>query len=176
MTIQRDDVVKAALDLLDRVGLAGLTVRRLAAELGVQAPALYWHFSSKQELLDEMVEVLAAELFPPVRPLRGGEDWAEWIGEWARQAHRRRLARANAVLLAASAAPTANRCRQTEVQLAGLCAAGFAPADAVGALLALERYALGFAVSTQPAQGDAAFEAGLRLILNGMKGSLDAGA
>ncbi len=41
----------AALELLDRVGLPDLSMRRLATELEVQPSALYWHFPSKQVLL-----------------------------------------------------------------------------------------------------------------------------
>jgi len=52
-------VVLVALKLLDEVGLDGLTLRRLAAELGVQAPALYWHFANKRELLDHMAQAIA---------------------------------------------------------------------------------------------------------------------
>lgn len=47
----RDDVVDAALDLLDRVGLPDLSMRRLADHLGVQPSALYWHVENKQQLL-----------------------------------------------------------------------------------------------------------------------------
>jgi len=47
----RDRIVTTALALLDEVGLADLTMRRLAAELDVQPSALYWHVRSKQELL-----------------------------------------------------------------------------------------------------------------------------
>src|SRR5215218_1919370 len=47
----REEVVGAALGLLDEVGLDGLTTRRLAEKLGVRVGALYWHVSSKQELL-----------------------------------------------------------------------------------------------------------------------------
>jgi AcrR family transcriptional regulator len=47
-------VATAALKLLNKVGLDGLTLRAVAKELHVQAPALYWHFDSKQDLLDEM--------------------------------------------------------------------------------------------------------------------------
>lgn len=46
--------MNAALELLDEVGLEGLTVRAVAGRLGVQAPALYWHVRNKQDLLDEM--------------------------------------------------------------------------------------------------------------------------
>lgn len=47
-------IVDGAFALLDEVGIDGLTVRALANRLGVKAPALYWHFESKQALLDEM--------------------------------------------------------------------------------------------------------------------------
>jgi AcrR family transcriptional regulator len=45
------DVVEHALEVLDRHGLADLSMRRLAADLGVQPSALYWHFANKQALL-----------------------------------------------------------------------------------------------------------------------------
>ncbi|MER7150002.1 TetR/AcrR family transcriptional regulator C-terminal domain-containing protein [Streptomyces lydicus] len=57
--IDRKQVVDTALRLLNEVGLDGLALRRIAKELNVQAPALYWHFKNKQELLDEM----ATEIF-----------------------------------------------------------------------------------------------------------------
>lgn len=47
-------IVAAAFEVLDEVGIDGLTVRALAARLGVKAPALYWHLDSKQAVLDEM--------------------------------------------------------------------------------------------------------------------------
>lgn len=59
-------VVATALTLLDEYGLPGLTMRRLAATLGVQQSALYWHFESKQLLLAAMAEeILARGPRPP---------------------------------------------------------------------------------------------------------------
>ncbi|WP_314424973.1 TetR family transcriptional regulator [uncultured Microbacterium sp.] len=52
----RDGVARAALALLDEVGLADLSMRRIAGALDVQPSALYWHFSSKQELLAELAD------------------------------------------------------------------------------------------------------------------------
>src|SRR5215217_6285359 len=49
--LKREEVVGAALELLDEDGLDGLTTRRLAGRLGVRVGALYWHVESKQELL-----------------------------------------------------------------------------------------------------------------------------
>jgi AcrR family transcriptional regulator len=60
MPRDRATVVAADLALVDQVGLDGLTLRRLAADLAVQAPALYWHFKNKQELLDEMASTMLA--------------------------------------------------------------------------------------------------------------------
>ena len=50
--LSRDTVVRAALELLDEVGLADLTLRGVAERLGVQAPALYWHVRNRQDLID----------------------------------------------------------------------------------------------------------------------------
>lgn len=40
--LQREAVIRTALELLNDVGMEGLTTRRLAERLGVQQPALYW--------------------------------------------------------------------------------------------------------------------------------------
>ncbi|MFF5945755.1 TetR family transcriptional regulator, partial [Streptomyces althioticus] len=52
--LDRARVADTALRLLNEVGLDGLTLRAIAKELDVKAPALYWHFRDKQALLDEM--------------------------------------------------------------------------------------------------------------------------
>lgn len=52
--LDRRRVADTALELLNEVGLSGLTLRMIAKELDVKAPALYWHFEDKQALLDEM--------------------------------------------------------------------------------------------------------------------------
>jgi len=52
----RADVLAAALELLQNQGLAELTMRRLANELGVQPSALYWHVPSKQALLADLAD------------------------------------------------------------------------------------------------------------------------
>ncbi|MCH1867343.1 TetR family transcriptional regulator [Nocardioides sp. CFH 31398] len=57
---RRADVVDRALDVLDRYGLADLTMRRLAAELDVRPSALYHHFADKQHLLGAVADALLA--------------------------------------------------------------------------------------------------------------------
>lgn len=58
----RDGVARAALALLDEVGLADLSMRRIAGRLDVQPSALYWHFSSKQELLAELADRITSAI------------------------------------------------------------------------------------------------------------------
>lgn len=61
----REDVIDAALTLLQERGLPDLTMRRLAQALGVQPSALYWHVADKQTLLAAVSgRVLAPALLP----------------------------------------------------------------------------------------------------------------
>lgn len=60
--LSRERVLAAALELVDREGLSALSMRRLGAELGVEAMALYRYAPSKDALLDGLVEALYLEL------------------------------------------------------------------------------------------------------------------
>jgi AcrR family transcriptional regulator len=68
--LDRESVARAALAVLDREGLEGLSMRRLAADLGVGTMTLYGYFRDKRELLDAVVDV-AVEDFEPPPPARG---------------------------------------------------------------------------------------------------------
>ena len=60
------------------MGLEGLTLRRLAARLGVQAPAIYWHFKNKQELLDEMATQVLREALEEAPAFDAAQTWQDW--------------------------------------------------------------------------------------------------
>jgi TetR/AcrR family transcriptional regulator, tetracycline repressor protein len=79
MKVNREMVLRAALDLLHEVGLERLTLRRLAKELKIQAPTLYWHFKSKEELIDAMATLVLAEGAPRLVPARSQSDWKVWV-------------------------------------------------------------------------------------------------
>lgn len=66
-------VLQAAVDLADREGLGALTMRRLGAELGVEAMSLYKHIANKEEILDGIVELVIGEIEIP----REGANWRE---------------------------------------------------------------------------------------------------
>ncbi|MER6347150.1 TetR/AcrR family transcriptional regulator C-terminal domain-containing protein [Streptomyces sp. NPDC001595] len=60
--LSRERVLASALEIVDRDGLSGLSMRRLGAELGVEAMALYRYASGKDALLDGLVEAFCREL------------------------------------------------------------------------------------------------------------------
>jgi AcrR family transcriptional regulator len=76
-TLTRERVAEAALELVDRDGLDGLSMRRLADALGVGTMTLYGYFRSKRELLDAVVDAAVSD-----RPLpRPGGPWREQLRE-----------------------------------------------------------------------------------------------
>ncbi|WP_326566982.1 TetR/AcrR family transcriptional regulator C-terminal domain-containing protein [Amycolatopsis rhabdoformis] len=77
MPIDVPDAVRSALALLEADGLDKLTVRRLATELGVKAPALYWHFSSKRALLDHLADAIVKPVVKGLPPR--DTPWLQWL-------------------------------------------------------------------------------------------------
>lgn len=76
--LTRERVLEAAVALADREGLPALTMRRLAAELGVEAMSLYHHVPNKEALLDGVVEVVVEEINAAV----GVHDRPEPTRDW----------------------------------------------------------------------------------------------
>jgi TetR/AcrR family tetracycline transcriptional repressor len=56
-----------------------MTLRRLAKLLDVQAPALYWHFKSKNVLVDFMAEAILQQEFSDLEPRTADQPWQEWL-------------------------------------------------------------------------------------------------
>lgn len=103
MRLERPIVVREALKLLNEVGLDGLTTRRLAEALGVQGPALYWHFKSKQELIDEMAKAIVGDAFAA---LDTALPWDQWLCEGARRLRRELLSYRDGARLLAGFRPS----------------------------------------------------------------------
>ncbi|MGE7434212.1 MULTISPECIES: TetR/AcrR family transcriptional regulator C-terminal domain-containing protein [Kitasatospora] len=99
--LDRQLVADTALRLLNELGLDGLTLRAIAAELDVKAPALYWHFKDKQALLDEMatemMRRMTAESAGSAEP-SGASDQVGPEEDW-RQAYRAMMRTLRAHLL-----------------------------------------------------------------------------
>src|SRR5439155_8020191 len=63
--LEIDHIVRVALELLDQVGLDGLSMRHLADRLGIRAATVYWYIRDKHELLSLLAETICAEIEPP---------------------------------------------------------------------------------------------------------------
>lgn len=148
MALDRAQVVKAAIELLDEVGLDGLTLRRLAQELGVQAPALYWHFKNKQALLDQMVYVISTTEAPLRQPV-DGEAWDHWLAERARDIRRSINRHRDGAMLVASTHPHSGQWQDIEDSLGVLADVGMPPADGLRAVLTVGDYVSGFTLEEQ---------------------------
>ncbi|GAB4086678.1 TetR/AcrR family transcriptional regulator C-terminal domain-containing protein [Myceligenerans cantabricum] len=98
--LNRGRVQAAAVEVADRDGLKGITMRSVADLLGVEAMALYRHVSGKNDLLDSLVEVVVAEINDACDALPAPEDPADW-----RTNLRRRVLTARSTLLTHRWAP-----------------------------------------------------------------------
>jgi TetR/AcrR family tetracycline transcriptional repressor len=146
--LTRQMMIETALRLLDEVGLDGLTVRRLAAELGVQSPALYWHLRNKQELLDGMADaiVLAAGMGPP----RDGESWQDWLMRRARAYRGSLLAHRDGARIVSNAAGLSPATiRMFDEELTAMVGRGFTPLLALHTITALTHYINGAVLREQ---------------------------
>jgi AcrR family transcriptional regulator len=126
--LDRDQIVQAALELLDEVGFDGLTMRNLAKKLGVQAASLYWHVRNKQDLLSLLAEEICESIQEPNRAL----PWQVQLEAMANEYRRVLLVHRDAAqVLASSGGPSGpHRLRLAEIGLRTLLDAGFSEHDA----------------------------------------------
>lgn len=150
MPLEREAVVQVALALLNEVGLDAFTVRRLAERLGVQNPALYWHFKNKQDLLDAIARVMIADAFAGIRAPATSEQWADWLADVAERFHFMLLTHRDGARVIATANLTgSNLLEIQEMALSVLTTAGFDLRTAVVSVVAVFDYSLGAAFEEQ---------------------------
>ncbi|EFL25395.1 tetracycline repressor protein class D [Streptomyces himastatinicus ATCC 53653] len=148
--LDREQVVDAALRLLNEVGLEGLTLRRIAKELNVQAPALYWHFKNKQALLDEMATTIFLRLAEEPGNLDEAMTWQERLIE-GQHALRRTLLRYRdgAKVFSGTRFTRTDHAVTMEAHLRAFVAAGFTPGAAARASFIAYAFTLGFVTEEQ---------------------------
>ncbi|MCL6738321.1 TetR/AcrR family transcriptional regulator [Streptomyces neyagawaensis] len=183
--LSRERVLASALQLVDREGLSALSMRRLGAELGVEAMALYRYAASKDALLDGLVEALYLEL---EEQLAAGPEpgttavdararasaWRAELHRIARATHEVCLAHPQVMPLLSTrmlAVPLARRplavLRHHERVLALLQGAGLDETRSVAVFRAFTGWVLGYvsvelqAMVDNPEESDPAFRLGL---------------
>jgi AcrR family transcriptional regulator len=142
--LSRRRVLEEAVRFVDREGLEALTMRKLGAELGVEAMSLYNHVPNKSALLDGMVEVLLGELEVP--PENHG--WEERIRDGYRAFRRLAHEHPNVFPLLVNRPPdTMDGVWLVEEFLKTLEEAGFGKETALHAFRALSSYTFGYAMA-----------------------------
>jgi len=152
--LQRERIVAAALKIVDRHGLKALSMRRLGAELGVDAMAVYYHLPNKQALLDAIVEaVMGAIDLTADNPAKPPEERVLTAARFYRDAL---LAHANALpILLAHGPVTSGAMRPVELLIGILRDAGLPPAAALmgmNVIAAAVRGAVGMGPTHEPSE------------------------
>jgi AcrR family transcriptional regulator len=142
--LSRDRILQAALDLADREGLEACTMRKLGAQLGVEAMSLYRHVTSKEDLLSGLIDRVFAEV-DVADP--GSGDWRTAMRERA-HSHRGAMRRHPWAIghMEGRMRPGAESLRVHDATLGVLREGGFSFRAAVHANSGVDAYVYGFAL------------------------------
>ena len=190
---------------MDAEGLAALSTRRLAAELGVSGPSLYNHFRTKDEILDAVADGVSAKVDLSMFAPGDSRDWRTALHDWALSYRAALTDHPNLVpLLAQGPGRRPAGLKVADAVFGAMVRAGWPPAQAtrIGALMryfitgsALGSFARGFVddeTAYDPADyphlgqahllaerreqvDESAFETGLRALLDGLAMQYEAG-
>ena len=149
--VRREEVISAALELLNEVGLDELSTRRLAQRLGVESPTLYWHFHDKAALLSEMSASVMTQNFRTLIP-ETPKMWPEWFSQNARDFRTALLAFRDGARLHAGSKPNLIELRRLELKVEYLVRAGIPRTEALMAMLAAGQFTLGCVMEEQARQ------------------------
>lgn len=168
--LSRAQIVAAAVALADAAGgVSGLSMRKLASALGVEAMSLYNHVANKDAILDAMVDHVFAEVGPP-------DMQAPWRAAMFDRAVRLRAVlsrhRWAVGLLDSRAAPGPATLAHHNAVLGTLRTSGFSVVEAAHAFSVMDSYIYGFCMQEQamPFEDDADFDA----LAEAMAAQLDA--
>jgi TetR/AcrR family transcriptional regulator, tetracycline repressor protein len=140
--LTRERIGREALAVIDEHGLSALTMRAVAARIGVGVMSLYHHVPNKEALLADVVDAVLAEIEMPA-PQDG--DWRAPLRAILNSARRALLRHRAAVpLLAARQPTTATALGAMDVGIGILIRAGFDPATAARVHRCMASYLLGY--------------------------------
>jgi AcrR family transcriptional regulator len=139
--VNRQRALGVALAVADGEGIEAVTMRRLARELGVQAASLYHYVNGKDQILDGLVDVVAAEIEPPAP----SADWRTAISQRAHNTRAVLRRHSWAVSLMASRTnPGPATLRLLETGIRCFREGGFSIPLAAHAISAVDSYVHGF--------------------------------
>jgi AcrR family transcriptional regulator len=128
MALSRDKIVDAALTLMEREGLQGISMRKLAQELDAGAATLYWHVGDKEQLLGLMLDRIVGENeVPEPDP----ENWREQVKDLARATRRLFKSRRDAAQLSMGRVPSGPNALPVMERYLAVLAAASLPAQVI---------------------------------------------
>jgi AcrR family transcriptional regulator len=149
--LSRDRIVSTALALADSEGLQAVSTRRLATELGVSGPSLYNHVGTKDELIDDVVDAVLAQvdtsMFAELSATN--PNWRAALEKWARAYQQAIAAHPNIVpALATGLGRRPNGLRIADAVFGGLVSAGWPRREAVSVGAVVRYFVLGSALGS----------------------------
>jgi AcrR family transcriptional regulator len=148
MSVER--IVSAAIEIIDRDGLDGLSMRTLAIELDTGTATLYRYVRSKEEVLVEALDAVLGEIHPP-EEFSPTSSWRLRVAKMANALRDGLLAHPKITPLLAGSVPIGpNALVGREAMLAVLVDADFEPSLAVPTYLAIVHYVIGFVLAENP--------------------------
>ena len=139
--VTTDDVVGAAIEIVDREGVDAVTIRRVAEACGLSPMGLYRHVRDKDDLLDKVVDAVVG---PGLRDLDASGSWDQQVAELFRHLRRVLLDHPGiAVLCVLRPTPVIGVARFYARMLAALAEGGFTGTDAVHAFDTLLMFTFG---------------------------------
>jgi AcrR family transcriptional regulator len=153
VSLDRTIILGQAFAILNEMGLEGLTLRRLATRLGVQAPAIYWHFKSKQALLDEMATQVFREALQEAPVFDAAQTWQDWALSYCLGLRRTlRRYREGAKMFSGTYLTDATLYAPMDASLRKLTSGGFTLRQSVVNMGVLYAYVIGFVIEEQAVQ------------------------
>lgn len=141
--LSREAIIARALQMIDSEGAPGLSMRRLASDLGVSGPSLYHHFASKDEIIDAIIDRINSQIV--IEDF--GPDWERVLSSYAYQLRSLLIAHPHMVEFVALRPVTQNSgLRIYEEIFAQLSQAGWDPAFGREVTLAIENLVYGAAL------------------------------
>lgn len=140
--VSRERVLETALALVDRDGLEGLSMRKLGAELQIEAMTLYYYFPNKGAILDGLIERMTLSSLEGItdRPVA----WQDWLRVLAIVFRRELLLHPRLVpLIATRPVLTPTSMLAVEKMVDVLCTAGFSPLRAFQVLNIVTTFVVG---------------------------------
>lgn len=154
VALDREQIVTEALALLDAEGLDGVTLRRLAARLGVRQPTLYWHLPNKAALVTALAERILDAEFAELTPPAPAQPWRDWLTDLALRLRRALLAHPDGARVLSAAQLSVTMAALSELAMSTLVERGVELGRARVIVLTVERFTVGHVLEEQAPRPD----------------------